>query len=446
LILVIVGLVVFFALGFWVSRLVIRGHSGGQAAAVSADAVEIVPVDNLGLVVQAASGIGVSGFGSEGGMEVFAGRLSLERPARPARLTRTLSGSSAISSELARLGTAGSSLESRTKDLYRVIIRDGDAGDLMKAAGGGRHGAVVDQVTGRIKSQAILKPASQGAEVVSAIAPQAVWGLAAFAVGQHFEAEIASHLQSIENKLDHIIQEKDREDLAELAAAREECLGAAYRILDGEHPKEALADFSAQRQAIRAKWSLARTRLAAAEEKLAELEKAEGLSASQVGEMWEELFGEEACFSRDVRLFLSALAAKVELISLLAVRDAAEADPFAAAGAYRTRLATEMSECHQALEELRSIVHRTVRLEYSLGMSEWTPASVLFKGRKDRSNRFLATLRTLIQLEDQLDQLHLPFAGVDVLPQYDLIAERMPDGSLEMGLTRVVTPVVADLS
>ena len=48
--------------------------------------------------------------------------------------------------------------------------------------------------------------------------------------------------------------------------------------------------------------------------------------------------------------------------------------------------------------------------------------------------------------EGGLEQLHLPLAGANLLPQYDLIAERMPDGSLEVGLARIVTPVVVDLS
>ena len=76
---------------------------------------------------------------------------------------------------------------------------------------------------------------------------------------------------------------------------------------------------------------------------------------------------------------------------------------------------------------LQSIIHSTIGLEYSLGMNERMPASVMLKGRKEKSNRLLSTLRALLQLEDQLAQLHLPFADADMLPQYDLIAERKPD-------------------
>ncbi|MCZ7664820.1 MAG: hypothetical protein M5U22_18710 [Thermoleophilia bacterium] len=165
------------------------------------------------------------------------------------------------------------------------------------------------------------------------------------------------------------------------------------------------------------------------------------MTAARVSGMWEELFGEKDRFPKDVRLFLSALASKMKLISLLAVEDAAGTDPTVSTGAYRTRLFDEMKECHQALDLLRSVLHRTVRLEYSLGMSDWMPASMLLKGKKEKSNRLLATLRTLLKLEDRLEQLHLPFAGLDMMPQYDLIAERKSDGSLEVGLERIVAPV-----
>ncbi|MCZ7664819.1 MAG: hypothetical protein M5U22_18705 [Thermoleophilia bacterium] len=138
-----------------------------------------------------------------------------------------------------------------------MTVRDGGTPRLMNAAGGGYYGDVANKVTGRIESKAVLNPLKGSKEAFAVLGPQAVWGLAAFAVGRHFEAEIAARLGNIERKLDHVIEEIDRERLAELDAASRECERAAFKIIDGRNPVDVVAGLSVQKLFIDKNWSLA---------------------------------------------------------------------------------------------------------------------------------------------------------------------------------------------
>jgi hypothetical protein len=340
---------------------------------------------------------------------------------RPAALGAgtTLASASPIAAEATRLGLLRGAVGD---DVYRMHLRSplGKGRKLMDAGNGRHYGDVLGE--GGIVEKGQLETIS----FTDVVSPQLLWAVAAFAVGQHFQAVIASQLATIDAKLSTLMAKAAAKDIASLEAARRELGLAAARLLDGVSPGEVATGLSAQVQAIGTAWQQSLDWLSQMEAALASTRPTAG--NSELEKRLPQLFKKDLKgeFFVDARLFLTALVANAQL-QLFRAEEMALRGGDQAHGNFADFLRRQADECSAAYGRFLRLVAGVARLR---------PRQDGFMGHGGGHYRAVTVIHEMLALEDQLRELRLPLVhGGDEL--YEVILSRAGNGAVMVELPGV---------
>jgi hypothetical protein len=329
-----------------------------------------------------------------------------------------LSGASPIVAELTRLGM----LSRGSDDLARLSISPHrlapDVGSWSLPFTRGE--------TGRVSEFARVQEAG-----ASLLTPQAVWAVAAFAVGQHYQAQIDERLGEIDRKLDDVLRAIAEDRHHDLVAATKGLRHAALRIADGVPAEQAVAQLSAQIQVVERAWSRASAWLAGAELELANLKSDQPLSARGLAHALPNMFGPSSGATlTSAREYLEAVRARSQLLILHMAEAADRAGDDWSESAFGGQLRIEATEIEDGLRRLQGLVADAARMDFRL---DARAVDVKWLGDAQASRSLvLEACRRLLQFDDQLRQLRAPAMPGSQGSTFELTARLLPDGHAEL--------------